>query len=233
MMDAIFTHALAESPRECCGLLVCAEGVEHYVPCRNLSDSPHEQFVLCTQDYALAEEQGEITAIVHSHPFASVEASEADRVACEASGLPWLIVNPQTTEFTWIEPCGYQSELIGRPFVYGVHDCYTLVLDYYRRELGITLKHYPRNDQYGWWNEGQNLYIERFIESGFVDVEQPAPGDVILMQVESPVPNHLAIYLGDDLMLHHLVRQLSRRDVFGGYWMKHTVKFLRYRGKVC
>jgi proteasome lid subunit RPN8/RPN11 len=241
MMRAIFDHALTESPRECCGVIVkspltpvlqkggsVAEG-DFYVPCRNLSDSPHEQFVLCPQDWAAAEERGEITTIVHSHPFASVEASEADKVACEASGLPWLIVNPQTGDYQRIEPAGYVADLIGRPFVYGVHDCYSLVLDYYQRELGITLKHYVRDDRFGWWKDGQDLYMDRFSESGFFEVDEPVTGDLILMQIESPVANHLAIYLGDNLMLHHLVHQLSRRDVYGGYWQKHTVKYLRFQ----
>lgn len=238
ILDHIFMHALAESPRECCGLIVeCGDtsppGVtkvtySKYVPCRNLSDSPHEQFMLSPADWARAEDIGEIIAVVHSHPFANAEPSEADRVACEASGLPWLIVNPQTRQLVCLEPAGYVAELIGRPFSYGVHDCYSLVLDYYRREMGITLKHYLRNDRYGWWKDGQNLYMERFAASGFVAVEEPEIGDVILMQVESPVPNHLGVYLGDNIMLHHLVNQLSRRDVYGGYWQKHTVKFLRY-----
>ena len=238
VLNAIFKHALAESPRECCGLIVeCATSVapgavetahSKYLPCRNLSTSPHEQFVLSPEDWAAAEELGEITDIVHSHPFASVEPSEADRVACEASGLPWLIVNPQTEEYTQFKPYGYVSELLGRPFVYGVHDCYSLVLDYYRKELGITLKHYPRDDRFGWWKAGQDLYTERCAACGFVVVDEPGAGDVVLMQVESPVANHLAVYLGDNLILHHLVNQLSRRDVYGGYWQKHTVKFLRF-----
>lgn len=229
MMDTIFDHALCESPRECCGLLVRVEGVDKYLPCRNLSSSPHQQFVLSPEDWASAEDMGEIICVVHSHPFASVLASEADRVSCEASGLPWLIVNPQTGEYSRIEPCGYVAELLGRPFVYGVHDCYSLVLDYYQQELSVILKHYPRDDQFGWWREGQNLYMDRFGASGFVSVEEPVKGDVILMQIESPVPNHLAIYLGDNVMMHHLVNQLSRRDVYGGYWQKHTVKYLRYQ----
>lgn len=239
MMRAIFDHALAESPRECCGLIVvCATPVSpggdvsphsKYVPCRNLSESPHEQFVLSPEDWAAAEALGEITEIVHSHPFASPEPSEADRISCNVSALPWLIVNPQTGEVSHLLPGEIVSApLLGRTFVYGVHDCYSLVLDYYRIERGITLKHYPRDDRFGWWKAGQDLYADRFAACGFVVVDEPLVGDLVLMQVESPVANHLAVYLGENIILHHLVNQLSRRDVYGGYWQKHTVKFLRY-----
>ncbi|WP_043946890.1 NlpC/P60 family protein, partial [Ralstonia solanacearum] len=41
-------------------------------------------------------------------------------------------------------------------------------------------------------------------------------GDVILMQVRAPVPNHAAVYLGGVQMLHHLHGRLSSRDVYGG-----------------
>jgi proteasome lid subunit RPN8/RPN11 len=229
IISAIMEHAISESPRECCGLIVA----DQYVPCRNVSESPCEQFSICPEDWVTAEELGEIMIIVHSHPYANPQPSPADRAACEISGLPWLIVNPQTGEQVSFEPEGYQAELIGRPFVYGVHDCYSLVLDFYQRELGITLKHYPRDDRWGWWKQGEDLYAERFAECGFVSVETPEPNDLILMQVESPVANHLAVYLGDNIMLHHIMGQLSRREVFGGYWQKHTVKFLRYQGAAC
>lgn len=234
VMQSIFSHALVESPRECCGLIVNVADTQIYVQCQNLSASAHEQFVLSPDDFARAESRGEILAIVHSHPFASAEPSEADRVACESSGLPWLIVNPQTGAMVRIDPCGYVSDLLGRPFVYGVHDCYTLVVDYYRVELGIRLRHYVRDDRFGWWKDGKNLYMERFAESGFMPVDQPAKGDVILMQIDgSPVPNHIGVYLGGNLFMHHLVRQLSRRDVLDGYWQKHAVMFLRYREAAC
>ncbi|HAF44712.1 MAG TPA: peptidase P60 [Gallionellaceae bacterium] len=228
---AILAHAQAESPRECCGVIVNVGRDRGYVACRNLADDPRQHFQIHHEDFARAEDQGEIIAIVHSHPFANVQPSEADKVACEDSGLPWVIVNPQTEAFGIFEPSGYEAQLIGRQFVYGVLDCYTLVLDYYRRELGIMLPYYVRDDSWGWWERGQNLYADRFAEAGFVAVHTPQPGDVILMQVQSDVANHAAVYLGDNVILHHLVKQLSRRDMYGGYWQKHTLHILRHRSR--
>lgn len=228
---SIIAHAKAESPRECCGVIVSINGGREYIACRNLAVDAHQHFVIHHEDFARAEDLGEIIAIVHSHPFAAVQPSEADRVACEETGLPWVIVNPQCESFNVIAPTGYEAPLIGRPFVYGALDCYTLIYDYYRRELGITLPYYVRDDVYGWWEHGQNLYAERFTEAGFVSVKSLQPGDVILMQVQSNVANHAAVYLGDNIILHHLIKQLSRRDVYGGYWQKHTAHILRHRSK--
>jgi cell wall-associated NlpC family hydrolase len=49
------------------------------------------------------------------------------------------------------------------------------------------------------------------------------------MKCNSAVPNHAAIYLGNNTILHHLVDRLSSKDVYGGYWLKATVCVLRHK----
>src|SRR5260363_36280 len=67
VLEALRTHAAADYPRESCGLILKANGQEHYVPCRNLAASD-AHFILHPEDYAAAEEAGEVVCIVHSHP---------------------------------------------------------------------------------------------------------------------------------------------------------------------
>ncbi|MGN5509353.1 NlpC/P60 family protein, partial [Campylobacter coli] len=52
-------------------------------------------------------------------------------------------------------------------------------------------------------------------------------GDVILMQILSDRVNHAAVFLGGDLILHHLYGRLSKTDVFGGYWLRNTRMIIR------
>ena len=250
-MRAIRAQAEAEYPREACGLIVMVGRVERYLPCRNTAPGP-DHFSLAPEDYAAAEDMGRIVAVVHSHPDASATPSAADRVACEASGLPWFIVEVRrgdegqvrAMEIRGFRPEGYRAPLLGRPFEHGVLDCYSIIRDWYSRQRGIELPDFVRED--GWWNGEQELYLDQFALAGFrplTETEALAPGDVILMQHQSARTNHGGIFLGGealdeapglhpvpDAMLHHLYGRPSERVVYGGYWRDITRLRLRYIG---
>lgn len=228
--QAILDHAIECHPRECCGLLIAINGSPEYRPCRNMAQGT-DHFILCPEDYAKAEADGEIIAVVHSHPDALSEPSQADRVACEASGLPWHIVSYPGKEWAYIEPVGYKAPLIGRTWAHGVLDCYSIIRDWYATERGIELPDFERHDD--WWKNGGNIYVENFESAGFYRlVDQPLEtGDVLLLQVLSRVPNHGAVYLGNEKILHHLYNRLSCIEVYAGYWRKHSVYHLRYGNK--
>ena len=225
--DQIIEHAHKEYPRECCGLLVIYRGREVYIPCRNIGVGT-DNFVIHPEDYAAADQLGEIVGVVHSHPNLSPEPSQADRVACEASGLPWHIVSIPNATWAEVYPNGYKAPLVGREWSHGVLDCYAIIRDWYDQERGIKLPDFERHDD--WWHHGGNLYLENYEKAGFRRVlnEPLEVGDVIIMQVQSPVPNHAAVYIGDDMILHHVQNRLSTRDIYGGYWRKNTSHIVRY-----
>jgi len=143
----IMQHAKAEDPRECCGLVAVVKGRQRYFPCRNIAQTPDEHFVL--DGWHEVEDKGEVVAVVHSHPKTNPAPSTADRVACEKSELPWFVVNPKTEGWGYCEPEGFELPYVGREFVHGVVDCYTLVRDWYAREYGIQLRDYDRRDRLG------------------------------------------------------------------------------------
>ena len=140
--DKALDHAKKDSPKESVGLLVNIKGKEVYKPCNNLSLNPDKCFVLDPEDYVAAANSGDIIAIIHSHPTTELAFSESDKVNCENSKLPWHIVDPRTNRWIYREPDGYVPDLLGRRWIWGVTDCWSLVRDYYKKERNILLRDY-------------------------------------------------------------------------------------------
>ncbi|MGF6932986.1 proteasome lid subunit RPN8/RPN11 [Paraburkholderia sp. UCT70] len=239
VLPMIQLHADAQAPRECCGLVVRKQdGVLQYMPCRNLAHDV-DQFMIDPVDHAHAEDTGEIVAYAHSHVFTPPTPSDADRESMAHTGLPWIIVNHPVGSFTINEPEPYIAPFVGRAFVHGVHDCYGIVRDWYAQELDIALNDYPR--RFGWWDDedGPDLYRENFAREGFVVVHQGpldavAIGelrehDLLLMRIRARRDNHMAVYVGANVILHHLIDQLSRREVLQEFYQRRTTAVLRHR----
>ena len=228
ILEALFAHGEQELPRESCGLLAIVKGRERYFPCRNLS-MDNDQFILDPKDYIKVEELGEIIAICHSHPVTAAVASDADRIGCEHSGLPWYITNPCTKKWTMIEPCGYKAPLIGRQWVWAIADCWTLARDWYA-DQGIALLDWERPITYSEF-EANPFFDDCWKETGFFQVEKESIqyGDAILMTLDSRKINHVGVYVGDQMVLHHIRGRLSSRDCYGEWLQKTTARALRHR----
>ena len=143
-----------------------------------------------------------------------------------------------------ITPTG-NTPLLKRPFVHGAWDCWQVCADWYAREWGLEFETFQRTD--GWWESSENasLYEQHYEAAGFMRVDRPQRGDMIVMQVGRTVhPNHAGIYLGTDpllpgeesgafgpgpFLLHHLYGRPSEIIVFGGPWADRTRLILRHK----
>src|SRR6476619_1042498 len=125
--EAINAHILAEFPKEACGFLIDGK----FLPCKNIARDPENNFAISGGDFVFAKEEGTLEAILHSHPNGPAFPSAADMKGQLATNVPWVIVvtDGTTVDDRWVW-WGDQlpiAPLIGRPFMHGTSDCYTLI----------------------------------------------------------------------------------------------------------
>lgn len=244
ILSAVQAHAAQQYPRESCGLIVAVGRAHRYIACDNAASDPAEAFRIAPEQYAQAEDLGEVIGIVHSHPDATSRPSPRDLAMCEASGLPWYILSWPEGDLRSLAPSGH-TPLLDRPFVHGAWDCWQVCADWYKREWGLEFQAYAREE--GWWEQadGPSHYEESYAAAGFYPVSQPQRGDLIVMAVgRTAHPNHAGIYLGADprlpdehaqlygtgpFLLHHLLGRPSEIIVFGGPWLERTRLILRHK----
>jgi len=233
--SAVRTHAIEEYPKESCGLIVD----DYYFPCRNIAEDPEEDFRIDPKDSLKAHQAGKVRAVVHSHKMAQAWPSKLDMEMQVKSKLPWGIVvirENNSTEGPYYWGCQElwpKQPYEGRPFIYGAQDCYSLCWDYYMNEFEVELPIVPR--AWGWWDEGENIFADMYEGAGLVaiDMKNMRPGDLLWMTVgiSNGVSNHSGIYLGNNLLLHHLVNRLSRREPFVN-WRDSVTHVLRHESHV-
>ena len=243
-VDLHKAHAASEWPREAVGLI---DGGGKYRPCTNVAVDPVGYFEIANSEL-FSVDNGNPAALLHSHtavpdPVTGKTTqpmpcpSAADMQAQMSMAIPWgisLCIEGGATDPIWFGDQVERPPLYGRTFIHGVNDCYAWIRDWYREVAGIRLKDFARD--LDWWEPAEqdkvaNLYMDGFEEAGFVHVQRPyspLPGDVFLCKVRSPVINHGGVYLGDGMIAHHLMGQLSVRTA-ASIWRPKLDFLVRHR----
>lgn len=224
--------AKAAFPQEACGLIASTGVTQRLILARNLSEDPERTFDLDPEAWLKVRDDEEVVGIFHSHPKGTAKPSPADLSMIEATNLPWHIVGLVGDDYRVVNPSGYQAPYEGREYVWRIHDCYSLVRDWYKREWGLHLPDFDRDPFF--WEKGQSLYEDNYANCGFVKlIDQPLQvGDLLLIQVMSKVPNHGAIYVGNGEIIHHVHNRLSKRDRWGGMWARGMSHHLRHESRM-
>lgn len=224
-------HGLNAYPKEACGVVIDDE----YIPCDNVAYDPKSDFIIDPKDY-LSIKLGNktIQAVIHSHTNGLHQPSKADMEKQIQMKIPWGIIlatKDSVTDILWFGDQVPIRDLVGRPFIHGVYDCYALARDWFRIQKNILLPNYPRHDQ--WWGKGEDMFTQFFLDAGFYEIHKPKNvGDIIIGKIMGKVPNHCAIYIGDGLILHHLSKRLSNREP-ADRWMKFVTMCLRHKDMPC
>jgi len=194
--EAAKLHTEEVFPNEAVGIVTGGE----YVRLHNASHEPERDVYLSDED--LLRVAG-ADVFFHSHPNGIGSPSETDMVYQLQLGIPFVVMCWPFYDCFWWGDTLQPMPLLGRGFRHGVHDCYSLIKDYFR-EQGVALMEGPRD--WEWWSKGQDLYTANFAKAGFERIDQQdavMAGDVLLMAFNYKVPMHGAIVYNRDLIMHH------------------------------
>ena len=229
--DQAAKHAEESMPKESCGLLAIIKGEKTYWPCKNIAESSFEFFVIDPDDWAECEDTGEIIGVVHSHPYDPAIPSDNDKASCEYLGLPWHIYSVLTKDWIMFEPSGWKApSLIGRSFIWGVHDCWSLITDWFEENKNIKINYTKRPKTLKQFIKNP-LFVKTLPELGFKELDNKEDiqiGDVLIMESIKNVLGHAAIYVGDQTIFQHCRKRLSSREVYDGHLIRCTKKRYRY-----
>lgn len=246
-------HAREMYPEEMCGFVIAGA----FVPVENCAADPDQHveeactcrlctFVISADDTLKYLPDAQM--ILHSHPNGNQFPSKMDMEGQLATNVPWGVMfldEDYEADFEiWGESLPI-APLLGRSFMHGIRDCYSLIRDIYRTgkdELAaqeittewpfesITLIDMARSD--GWWSGDDDFYSSHFAEAGFVEVDRSEvrAGDCFMMKFRSDKFNHAGVLLSDDMVMHHLPSRLSRREPSGS-WARVAGRWLRYVGE--
>ena len=228
--DQAIKHAEECMPKESCGLLAIIKGGKTYWPCKNIAESGFEYFVIDPDDWAECEDTGEIIGVVHSHPKDPAIPSDNDKASCEHLDLPWYIYSPLTKDWVSFEPSGWKPpSLLGRTFVFGLYDCWSLITDWYKKNKNVNIPYTQRPKTLKQFMKNP-LFEETLPSLGFKEINKDniEKGDVLLMKSSRNVLGHAALYIGDQTILHHAIGKLSCREQFDLHFQNATKKVYRY-----
>ena len=226
--DKAAQHAKKCLPKESCGLLAIVKGKEVYFPCKNLANDQISYFIIDPDDWAKAEDSGELVGLIHSHPKGPIFPSDNDKAACEYLGLPFHIYSPEMDDWYSFKPSGYkESSLIGREWVWAAQDCYTLLVDYFKdKGIDVVDMIRPKSPYEMLTN---NKFETEIPSCNFVEVDDDIrEDDLLLFSMGKSKGCHVGIYVGDQMVLHHQVGRLSSKDLLNSQMQKSIYKKYRH-----
>lgn len=238
LKEKIKEEAKKAFPKECCGFIYLDKTSYKFdvFPCKNVAEQKNNNFTISPNDYLRCSYLGQIIACYHSHSNDNTEFSEIDKDNSNKYEMHYILYNVKQDIFNFYTPNSEKNPYIGRPFILGVSDCFTLVQDYAKKERNINLQ-FPRNVLYPKdLKEIGALYEENFIANGFIkltkDVELKKDDGLMMIfpAISEKYPTHAAVYIGNGMILHQPFNSFSCVNIYDNFYKKHTSYVLRYGG---
>ena len=234
-----FIKELAQNKKneEICGLIYLDNKNYKFqvYPCQNRSNDKKNNFTISPQDFLNCSSLGKITACYHSHINESVTFSEIDKNNSNMYNIHYILYNIKHDTFSFHIPNKEKNPYIGRPYIMGKSDCFTLMKEYALKEENINI-YFPESLFYPkHLDDIKSVYADNFKKHGFLKLDKNTKlqkSDGLMMTfpgVSNDFPTHAAAYIGDGLILHHPFNSFSCVNIYDTFFKKHTTYVLRYK----
>lgn len=232
LYDEIIYYCQSKAPEEACGFIFLENGQYSFKAVENTyPGDKSEYFAIATKDVVEATTSGNLYAVVHSHTKTDSAFTQWDVAFQKKQGVPWMLVNiAKEPSVHWLRNKKTENTLYGREYVWHVNDCYSFIRDWFEQEQGILLNDYVRQEDFA--ERGQELYLDNFAKEGFSEVPFSSIqyGDVLLFKLKgNDITSHAGVYVGDNLIAHHLNGRLSKRDFLGTYYKNRLSCVVRHK----
>lgn len=220
----MYEHFAQCYPREACGVIV---ENDVFIPCTNIAEAK-DDFIMSHREFIKLSRKHKIKAIVHTHPDVPPIPSDSDIKSCNAIQIPYIIYSFPSMERYELQPSKIDLPLLGRQYEFGKYDCLEAVRDYYKFYNLAELRE-RSNYEDNWWVKGLDYFTQDHLQDwGFYKVEDLRPNDVLIFSVNSNIPNHCGVYVGNDQFYHHAFNRLSCEENLYPMWKKFLIGIYRY-----
>ena len=236
--DFIKNHAEKTFPNECCGVVsVNFLGDVKCFESENLSLNKESRFLIDNKVLIDAYKFGHVVCFYHSHASTFKDDklnkfSKEDIDCSEESCIPAYLYVVNHNTWHYHRPKGYKHQnLMSRPFIWGIWDCYRSVVDYLR-EKNIIIGNYFPEDEIDLKKEiGFEKGLEKEPSLIEIGVSEMKPNDILFFKINSNYINHCAVYIGDNKYFHHQLGKYACEREFEEKMFNKLYKVYRYNDK--
>lgn len=123
------------------------------------------------------------------------------------------------------------KHLLGLSYKSGQHDCYGLALRYYKEIYNVTLVNAARPEN--WWHEPDMDLINEFADlDGWekigINIRALKIGDGLVFSLITGRANHVGIYVGNGMFIHHVLNRFSTEDPLTDKWKSKLLMIIRH-----
>jgi proteasome lid subunit RPN8/RPN11/uncharacterized protein (UPF0248 family) len=214
---------------EICGFIYADQDANPQIrPCINIAENKSEEFEIDVNEYLKVSCRigTSILGVYHSHPT-TAGFSKADIECAEETAIPFYLYDLEADKWHEYIPSTYKPAIECVPFVLGFNDCYGLVRSYFRLNKNIYLPDYDRDESYS--HEEEGILLNNFDKEGFkeISISDIKIGDVIVFKTDKALPQHGAVLVEPQIILHHPRNALSRREMLTDRWLSRVSLVLR------